>query len=174
MLAKEPTVYRQPNEVTMSLLLLLNRLGLGGYMAATGLRKVAAELRQGIGTFLRGDAYLGRQPSWLPDFVATTYGYALPWVELLLGLLILLGLCTRVSAWLLVALLTSIALALAGAGELIALTAVSETGERLLVTRVHHINVMVPVALLLAAVGGGRWSIDSLCPRCPSKKAAHG
>lgn len=134
-------------ERMLPLVLLLNRLALGWYFAAVGWRKAAGELREGFGTFLREDSFGGRTPEWLPEIVTTVYGFALPWLELLLGTLLILGLFGRTVAALTTLLLLSIAIALLGTGELFP---------------VHHAGVFLGLALLLWTLGPGRYSLDSV------------
>jgi uncharacterized membrane protein YphA (DoxX/SURF4 family) len=134
--------------------MLLGRVALGAYVAVAGFRKVKAEINDGVGTFLRGN-YAARQPHWIPEFIATPYGYALPWLELGLGLLVLVGLFGRVSSWAMTLMLLSIAVALAYNWELVKLEPPT----------VHHILPMIALAFWLALSGAGSLSIDHLIRR---------
>lgn len=136
--------------VSLSVLLLLNRLAIGWYFAAAGWNKVQGELSSGLGSFYRSDSFQGRNPDWLPSFLAIPYGYALPWVELGFGALLMVGLFGRVSAGVLTLVSLSIAIALLGAGELLPS---------------HHVMVFVALAFMLCALGPGRYSIDGAISR---------
>lgn len=140
-------------------LLLLNRLSVGWYMFLAGWRKVQMEWAEGWGAFYRGDGYQDRLPAWLPEWLAAGHGYSLPWVELIFGLLLLLGLYTRTSAVVLFLLSVSIAIALAGAGDL---------WPR------HHIMLFLTITPLLAVSGSGAFGLDPIVRRARArrKKAA--
>ena len=79
--------------------LLLTRATLGGYLMLAGWGKVTTELDKGIGYFYK-ENFLGLAPDWLPGWFAAPYGYALPWLELLVGGMLVLGLFTRFAAFL--------------------------------------------------------------------------
>jgi uncharacterized membrane protein YphA (DoxX/SURF4 family) len=132
---------------TTDVLLLLIRLTLGWYLLLAGWEKVSDELAGGLGTFFASDSYQRRNPSWLPSSLSTGYGYALPWMELGFGALVMAGLFGRIAAAGAAVVFTSIGIALFGAGDLLPR---------------HHIIVFLPVALLLLTHGPGRWSIDAL------------
>jgi len=74
--------------------LLLTRVALGAYLLLAGWGKVTTELDKGIGYFYK-ENFQGMTPDWLPGWFGTPYGYALPWLELLVGGLVALGLFTR-------------------------------------------------------------------------------
>ena len=92
--------------------LLLTRATLGLYLTLAGWRKVTTELDKGIGYFYK-EAYLKNAPDWLPDWFNLFYGYALPWLELLVGGMVVLGLFTRFFAAGGFLMLTSFTIALA-------------------------------------------------------------
>jgi putative oxidoreductase len=144
---QEPRMRHLANQTSFSLMLLLNRLAVGWFFASAGWAKVGLELDGGLGTFYRGDGFQGRNPDWLPAFVAAPYGYALPWIEVLFGLLLMVGLFSRVTAGVLTFLSVSIAVALLGAGELLPR---------------HHVMVFITVTLALCVLGPGRYSADAL------------
>lgn len=77
--------------------LLVLRCALGLYLGLAGWAKVQTELNEGMGTFYNSK-FLERSPDWLPKFVGLPYGYALPWLELLAGGLLVLGLLGRYAA----------------------------------------------------------------------------
>lgn len=134
----------------LSLLLLLNRLAVGWYFLVAGSGKVGGELSGGLGAFYRSPGFQGRNPEWLPTLITAPYGYALPWLELVFGLLLMMGLFTRLSAGVLAFLSVSIAVALLGAGELLPS---------------HHVMVFVTITLALCVFGPSRYSVDGLLSR---------
>ncbi|MFP4203823.1 MAG: DoxX family protein [Opitutales bacterium] len=143
-----------PSQPSWSVLLLLNRLSVGWYLAVAGWAKAQGELENGLGAFFKGDNYQNRVPEWLPEWLAAAHGYAVPWVELIFGVLLFIGLFTRTSAWVLFLLFISIAIAVLGQGELFPK---------------HHIMVFLTISLLPALYGSGRYGID---PYLPSRNKA--
>ena len=133
--------------------LLLCRLSLGGMFLLSGFSKSMGELRNGLGTFRRG-FYAAMQPPFVPDFVATPYGYALPWLELILGLLLVLGLFGRVVALLVAFVMASILTSQVAA---FGISAVEGQGPPF-----HANYVLLSLALLLVLLGPGRLSLDAL------------
>jgi putative oxidoreductase len=131
-------------------LMLLIRLALGWYLMLAGWEKVEDELAGGFGTFLESDGYRRRNPQWLPAFIATGYAYVLPWAELVCGGFVMLGLVARAAAIGAAVLFATIGIALYGAGDLLPR---------------HHIMVFLPVALLIASNGPGRYSLDTVISR---------
>lgn len=135
--------------------LLLMRLSLGAFFALAGLRKI----QMGVGEFVQGP-YQRNVPEWLPGFIATPYGYALPFAELLLGLTLMAGIFSRISAVLVSMMLVSFMIAATGLGH-----------ERY----PFHPNVIyLSVALALAFMSPGKLSLDALwCKRgCPCGKGS--
>ena len=130
----------------LPVLLLINRLAVGWYFVSVGWAKVGMEWSGGLGTFYSGEGFQERTPDWLPAFVAAPYGYALPWTELLFGLLLMLGLFGRLTAGVLTLLSASIAIALAGAGELLPS---------------HHVMLFITLSVTLWVLGPGRYSLDA-------------
>lgn len=130
----------------MHALIFFNRIALGWFMLFAGWNKVVLEWNEGFGTFLNG-SFQNRSPSWLPGFFATPYGYALPWLELIFGALLFLGLWGRGSAIINFLVLLSIGIALIGTGEFFPR---------------HHVMVFIPIALLLSCTGPGKYSLDGM------------
>jgi uncharacterized membrane protein YphA (DoxX/SURF4 family) len=139
--------------------LLLLRVTLGGYLLAAGVFKVMGELNDGFGSFYNGP-FSSMQPSWLPDVMAAPYGYALPWIEVVIGAAVLLGLFTRISAALgfLMVLSFTIALAIAQ-GRWHAKPADAPGGY------FSGNYIQCAAYLVLTAVGAGRLSVDALLGR---------
>ena len=75
---------------TVNLALLANRLSLGVYFAIAGYGKV---FKMGMDEWMQ--VFGKSTPSWLPTWFATPYGYALPFVEMLVGAVLILGLYGR-------------------------------------------------------------------------------
>jgi len=144
----------QKSRLMHDIAILLARIALGAYVAVAGFRKVQTEINEGFGTFLNG-SYTNRKPHWIPEFINVPYGYALPWLELILGLLVLVGLFGRVSSFAMTFMLLSIAVALAYNWELIEFVGL----------RVHHILPMIALAFWLGVSGAGSVSIDHLLRR---------
>ena len=94
------------------LALLLTRVAVGGYFAAAGVHKLSVELNEGLGTFY-STSFKGLQPAWLPDGLAAPYGYALPWLEVVVGVMLVLGLFGRLAAALIGLMIASFTVALA-------------------------------------------------------------
>ncbi len=126
---------------------LLGRLALGWFFVLVGWSKVASEWKNGLGSFYRGDTFQGRAPGWLPELIAVPYGYALPWAELVFGLLLMLGLFTKVAAGMATFMLLTIGIALMDAGELLPR---------------HHVLVFFPLALILWQAGADRLTLDAV------------
>lgn len=77
--------------------LLLTRAGFGFYLTLAGWGKVANEFREGFGHFYN-TGFTGSAPDWLPTWFGQPYGYALPWLELIVGGMLVFGLLTRFAA----------------------------------------------------------------------------
>ena len=134
------------------LALLLTRLTVGSYFAAAGVRKLSGELNEGLGTFY-STSFKGLQPGWLPDALAAPYGYALPWMEVILGVMLVLGLFGRLAAALIGLMIVSFTIALA-----------MKMGWRAQGPDTPHpFNanyIQIAVCFLLACTGPGSLSLD--------------
>ncbi|HEX8343062.1 MAG TPA: DoxX family protein [Tepidisphaeraceae bacterium] len=129
--------------------LLLGRLSLGAYMIVAGWNKMTGP---GLSGFANGP-FLQAKPGWLPDMVAVPYGYALPVLELLTGLLVAVGLFTRPAAGVMTLMLISIAIAvITKAGDLSG----GAPGP------FHHSVLFAALAFILAIAGSGRLALDPL------------
>jgi uncharacterized membrane protein YphA (DoxX/SURF4 family) len=131
----------------VQVIILLNRVSLGWYVMNAGSEKVQRELAGGAGAFLASDTFQ-RRSAILPESLAIPFGYAWPWLELISGFLLIIGLFARTTAAVVAWLLLSIAIALAFSGD--------EFLPR------HYLMVFVPLALLLCVLGPGRYSVDRL------------
>ncbi len=131
------------------------RIALGWFLLHQGWGKVAMELEGGAGSFYRGNQFQNNNPDWLPTFMAAPYGYALPWVELLLGALLMLGLFNRISAGGATLVFLSIAIAWLDAGNLLPR---------------HMLMIYVPLGAWFFFAGPGRYSLDALLGRRTSER----
>lgn len=128
----------------------LTRIALGWFLLHQGWGKVVQDWTGGPGTFYRSDFFQGRNPSWLPEFIAAPYAYALPWVELFFGTLLMLGLFNRLSAGVASLIFLSIALAWLSAGALLPR---------------HMLMIYLPLGLFFFFSGPGRYSLDAVRAR---------
>ena len=135
----------------LNALILANRLALGWYVFNAGFEKVQREVSSGIGTFLRGGLFQDRS-TILPEVLAVPFGYLWPWLEVVAGLLLVIGLFGRTAAAVNAWLLLSISIAMIS-------TAGGDFFPR------HYLMVFVPLAMLLALTGPGRYSIDATIRR---------
>ncbi len=131
--------------------LLVARLVLGLYMLIAGWNKMAG----GLGKFVDGK-YAALTPAWLPESIARPYGYLLPVGELLLGLMLILGLFSRLAAGLLTLMLLSIVIAMMSKNGVTGIA--DHAGD----PPFHHAFVMLPMAFMLAIIGSGRLALDPL------------
>ena len=126
----------------MSLALLLCRLAIGVYFVMAGIAKV----RGGVQNFVDG-AYAKSTPSWLPEAMAKPYGYAVPWLEILVGASVALGFFGRIGAGVMSLMLLSFMLALGIAD-----------GNKPYSTNI----ILFALAILLAIAGSGAFSLDAV------------
>jgi|GEM_PF-742982 uncharacterized membrane protein YphA (DoxX/SURF4 family) len=142
--------------------LLLVRLSFGAYLFFAGFNKLyvkGGSLGAAIDAWMK--KYNDTLPDWLDSgwantIIATPYGYALPWLEIILGLLLALGLFFRATSAVLTFLLATIAIAVVTqAGNI---SGADKLG-------VHHSIVMACFAFLLIFTGPGGFSLDSMLPR---------
>jgi uncharacterized membrane protein YphA (DoxX/SURF4 family) len=100
------------------------------------------------------NAVLGLKPDWLPGFLATAYGYAIPFLEVLFGVLVVIGLLFRFSSTLLLLMITSFTIALATKGPGVL---APEGGGPF-----HSNFLFLAVLLLFMFAGPGRVSFDRI------------
>ncbi|QDU71645.1 MauE/DoxX family redox-associated membrane protein [Mucisphaera calidilacus] len=131
------------------LVLGLNRAAVGLYFTMAGVGKVSGELQNGIGSFYEGP-FTSMKPSWLPAWFAYPYGVALPWIEVVVGALLLVGLLTRLMSVLTWLMLLSFTIAL-----------VIASGSVVGGTFPWHKNFfLLLITLWFIVVGGGRFALD--------------
>jgi len=130
----------------LNLVLFLNRCCLGLYFLLAGI----AKLRLGVGAFYKG-SFSSLRPVWLPDWFALPYGHALPFVEVLVGAALVLGLYGRAAAALAALALASFTIALYENGAFI-----PKSGGPF-----HYNVIFLTLALLLAVMGPGSLSVDA-------------
>ena len=88
---------------------------------------------------------LGKVPSFVPQGFGSFYLHALPFVELLTGLMVIIGLLTRVAGVVQALLLISFMIAM---------------GVKPAAGPFHYNFVFLGIALMLALIGPGGWSAD--------------
>lgn len=128
----------------------LTRVALGWFLMHQGWGKVAQEWTGGVGSFYQGNQFQNNSPDWLPGLIAAPYGYALPWLELVFGALLIFGLFNRLSAGVSSLIFLSIAIAWLDAGNLLPR---------------HMLMVYVPLGAYFFFEGPGRFSLDGLRTR---------
>jgi uncharacterized membrane protein YphA (DoxX/SURF4 family) len=129
---------------------LLTRLTLGWFLLHQGWGKVVQEWAGGPGTFYQGNQFQNNNPDWLPAFIAAPYAYALPWLELVFGGLLMLGIWNRVSAGVSTLIFLSILVAWLDAGNLLPR---------------HMLMIYTPLAAWYFFEGPGRFSMDTVLSR---------
>lgn len=134
--------------------ILVTRVFVGGYFAAAGFAKAKGELSDGFGTFYRG-SFSSLQPGWLPDLLAAPYGYALPWIEIVVGLALVVGLFGTVAATLTGLMILSFTVALA-----MKMGITAQPSDAAGPFSSNYLQIVV--CFLLACLGPGRFSVDHL------------
>jgi len=137
----------------LDLILLLNRLALGWYFLMAGIAKIQG----GVAVFYR-DNFLVHKPQWVPDWLGSLYGYTLPYLEVLVGATLALGLGRRWPAGLISVMLLSFIIAFSDTA-----TFSGKPGT------FHNDIVFFALALLLTTLGSGAFSLDVLLHRSGSK-----
>ena len=132
----------------------LARVALGWFLLHQGWGKVVDDWSEGLGSFYRGNQFQDSNPDWLPTFIAAPYGYVLPWLELVMGALLMLGLFNRISAGAATLIFLSIAIAWLDAGRLLPR---------------HMLMIYVPLGAYFFFTGPGRFSLDSVLSRRGSR-----
>jgi uncharacterized membrane protein YphA (DoxX/SURF4 family) len=136
------------SDLSSNLGLLLARVPLGLYFALAG---YAHFKTQNFAT-----QYVAALPTWMPPEAGKGYSSVLPFVEMAVGGLLLLGLTTRLGG-LLAAVITGVVVAAAG--------------FKLYPDSGHQMLVMLGLSILLLCLGGGKFTLDNLLFN--KKKPAH-
>lgn len=97
---------------SVSLMLLLNRISLGVLFVLAGVRKLLPTAEASVLGKMNGFASDVARQAPLPEFLGKAYGYALPWTEILVGAMLVIGLLTRLSAVLIGLMLLSFIIAM--------------------------------------------------------------
>lgn len=134
-----------------SLGLLLARLPLGAVLVLAGYTKFHSV---GLERFV--NEHLSRVPQYMPSGFGNIYLHAVPFAELGLGVLLIVGLLTRVSGLLATLMLVSFGMIQAGGHGFINLA--PEDASKLF----QAPTVYATFALIAFLVGPGRFSIDHL------------
>lgn len=134
------------------LALLAARVPLGLYFAIAGYNKLAGG---GLKAFV--DSSIGNVPAWAAP-LGRPYLYALPFVEIVAGLLVAVGLLVRLNATLMVLMLLSFLIA-QGSGPNIA-RVVGSGGVPF-----DRNVLLLSIALLLMLLGGGRLGLEGAFKR---------
>lgn len=96
----------------ISFTLLLNRISLGVLFVLAGVRKLLPAGEANMLDQMKGFASFVASQAPMPEFLGKAYGYALPWVEIIAGLMLVIGLLTRLSAALIGLMLLSFIIAM--------------------------------------------------------------
>ena len=136
------------SDLSSNLGLLLARVPLGLYFALAG---YAHFKTQNFAT-----QYVAALPTWMPSEAGKGYSSVLPFLEMAVGGLLILGLTTRLGG-LLAAVITGVVVAAAG--------------FRLYPDSGHQMLVMLGLSILLLCLGGGKFTLDNFLFN--KKKPAH-
>lgn len=96
----------------LTFVLFINRLALGLYFCMGGYAKI----KGGLAAWVDSDAYK-KESSWLPDFIATAYGYALPFAQIAVGAMLVIGLFSRLASLFIALILASVMIATSFSGN---------------------------------------------------------
>jgi len=136
------------SDLSSNLGLLLARVPLGLYFALAG---YAHFKTQNFAT-----QYVAALPTWMPPEAGKGYSSVLPFLEMAVGGLLILGLTTRLGG-LLAAVITGVVVAAAG--------------FKLYPDSGHQMLVMLGLSILLLCLGGGKFTLDNFLFN--KKKPAH-
>jgi uncharacterized membrane protein YphA (DoxX/SURF4 family) len=138
-------IFSPPTHWLFSFVILLNRLALGLFFLLAGFNKV----RDGVAQFVEGP-FKSLTPPWLSPGFATLFGNSLPYIEIVMGAMLLLGLFTRIASGAIALLLISFTIALAGVGAFY-----SGGGP-------FHTNlILLTLTMLFMVSGPGIYSVDA-------------
>lgn len=148
------TVLKKESAASVGVALLLLRLPLGLFLVMVSLGKVQGEIHNGLGTFAAQNA--GAVPAWVPHVAGSWYLHAVPWVELIVGCCLILGLLGRFFGLIAALMIISFTIAVTG----IKPDAGPFTSNLLLIA----------MAITVMLLGPGKLSIDKLLPARKKKK----
>ena len=137
-------------DVSSNLGLLLARVPLGLYFALVG---YAHFKTQNFAT-----QYAAALPVWMPSEAGKGYSSVLPFLEMAIGGLLILGLTTRVGG-----------LLAAGTIGLV----IAASGFKLYPDPGHQMLVLFGLSILLLCLGGGKFTLDNLLFNKKKGEAAH-
>ena len=141
------------SDLSSNLGLLLARVPLGLYFALAG---YAHFKTQNFAT-----QYVAALPTWMPSEAGKGYSSVLPFLEMAVGLLLIIGLTTRVGG-LLAAGIT--AMLLAGMGLSF------ETNPN---ASQYHLLMMLGLSVVMLCLGGGKFTLDNFLFNKKKGEAAH-
>jgi putative oxidoreductase len=137
------------NGVPADLAVLICRIMLGTTFIMAGVNKLTPKEGRTLGEELaKFSEYVASQAP-LPESIGAAYGYALPFVELAAGALLVIGLLTRVTSGVISLMLISFAIGMT-------------------MGVINPNTVMASLALLLVFTGSGRFGVDSFFSKCKS------
>jgi uncharacterized membrane protein YphA (DoxX/SURF4 family) len=145
---------RKDSPALTGLALLLLRVPLGAYFLLVSIPKVKREINSGFGTFASSSASL--VPHWMPASAGHGYLLAVPWVELIVGILLIIGLLTRLIGLIATLMIISFTIAFAG---------IRADGNPAFTSNV----MLIAVAMAVMLLGAGKISADSALPRRKKK-----
>lgn len=103
---------RDTKASSVSFVLLLNRLSLGVLFVLAGVRKLLPTAEANIIDKMNGFAAFTASKAPLPEVLGKAYGYALPWVEIICGAMLVIGFFSRLAATLIGLMLVSFLIAM--------------------------------------------------------------
>ncbi len=137
----------------LTFVLLINRLALGLYFCMGGYVKIKGGLSEWVGS----EQYK-RESSWLPDFIASAYGYVLPFAQIAVGAMLVVGLFSRLASIFIAIILGSVMIATTWAGNN------AELYDRNV--------ILMTLSIMFIVTGPGSLSIDHLLGKRKAKTPA--
>jgi len=131
----------------ISLALLISRIVFGAYFALAGWNKIKPTLLSSMGSNLSSFAERVANDAYLPRVLGLGYGYAIPFLEIAAGALLIIGVFSRQAAILMAFLLATF---------IIGATGLSDGNKP------FHANlIFLTLAILLATTGPGIFSLSN-------------
>lgn len=131
----------------INLALLFNRISLGLLFTLAGIRKLLPSGEATVIDKMNGFASFVASKAPMPEVLGKAYGYALPWAEIICGVLLLIGLLTRLSAALIGLMLLSFIIAMGPEWW-------PESGPAFTKN-----FILLTLCILIAAAGSGKFAI---------------